>query len=124
MEQLKQNITMILDLLNKVEGKVEKIDETVDTVKDDMKKIELNVSRNSNSLEHHMQRTSLNEENIKLLRSYIDDQNAMLHQDVKPIKKWFDGFSFMAKIFGYICASLTFLVGVVQGLKHFVEFIK
>lgn len=120
----KDDLSLILQEIHKVDEKIQKLDDKINYVKEDISNIELNVAKNANSLEHHMQRTHLNEENIKLLKLYIDEKNHNLEERLKPINKWFDSFGVMAKIFGFIAGGVTFLVGLSQALKYLLIYFK
>lgn len=77
---------------------LEKIDFKLDKLDDRLNSVEIILARNTESLVHHELRTTLNEENLELLRS-----------DVKPLKAHVVLMNTGAKVISFLAALVLFL---------------
>jgi uncharacterized protein (UPF0335 family) len=87
------------ELLERIVQQLDRLDERQD-------RMDRTLIRQESSLDQHIRRTELAEEAIELLR-----------QEIKPVKKSYDGFAFILKLLGtcttvlglYILIKKTFL---------------
>ncbi len=85
----------------RIEDWIERLDSKLESVEGNILEIKINQARQQVSLDEHMRRTQLAEDNITLLRS-----------EVKPISTHVAFFGVMSKILGL----LGVLVGIAAGL--------
>jgi hypothetical protein len=62
---------MAKDKLDLVIDRIEDVKEAVDNVQDHVNKINLNVARNTDSLDHHIRRTDLLEKHVKIIEDRL-----------------------------------------------------
>jgi hypothetical protein len=82
------------DQLDKIEAKVDKIEDSISS-------IDVTLAKQAKDLEHHIYRTDLAESNIELLRS-----------EMMPVKKHVALMDASLKIIGAVASIVTFIAGV------------
>lgn len=86
------------DILRIIINKVDKLDNKIDNIADDIVHIKVTSAKQQESLNYHIKRSDLNEENIEILR-----------EEVKPIKKHVDQVSGILKFLGVFSTILGIL---------------
>ena len=86
----------------------------VDAISEDISEIKVILARNTSSLEEHMRRTAINEEQISMLR-----------EDLKPVEEHVAMVRWMLKATGVIAATIGFLaafssniIDIIQNLRQ------
>jgi archaellum component FlaC len=87
------------DLLNRLENKIDKLDERLDS-------IDRTLIAQKSSLDHHIYRTELAEENIELLR-----------KDMKPVQNHVQFVKNVMKFLVGVGAIITFVIGLLEFFK-------
>lgn len=82
---------------------VEKIDTKLDKVDERLNSIDVTLVKQESSLEHHIFRTGLAEEQLELLRA-----------DIKPLKKRHELMNGVFRIIGVAATGLGLLIGVAK----------
>jgi hypothetical protein len=108
-----------LDKLDKLE-KIDKIVDIIDIVKDDLVEIKVTMAKNTASLDTHIRRTDLAEENIKFTREEIGYLKSQMVEEFKPVKShiaFVKGAMWAMGIAGAVVLGLNEL-GVFKVLFH------
>lgn len=101
--------SQIIEFLKKLDDKVEKLDSRLDSVDQTLIKQEGN-------LEHHIYRTQLAEENIKLVREEVHQTR----ESLEPIKKhvaYMEGALKAVGLIGVLLGILTAVIKIVEYLQ-------
>lgn len=74
----------------------------LDIIQDDVSEIKVTLARNTTSLEAHMLRTALAEENLNILKQEVIDQNLKLNHHISMVK----GAAWVLSAMGALLMSL------------------
>lgn len=90
-------------LLKLIIESLEKLDETVQKIDKRIDHIDVTMAKNTVSLEEHVKRTNL------------------LEEQIKPVRSFYDGMIFTGKIIGFLTLLASFTLGVLELLKYMVK---
>jgi hypothetical protein len=80
---------------------LDKMDQKLDRIEDKISNIDVTLAKQAKDLEHHIYRTDLAEEQIKLVK-----------EEIQPIKKHVALMDASLRIIGAIASAVTFIAGV------------
>jgi len=86
-----------------LEGLFTKIIEKLDTQSTDISEIRVDVAKNTISLDEHMRRTDIADENIQIIRS-----------ELKPLQKHVDAVNTILKLVGFLAVATGAIIGLSQ----------
>ena len=86
-----------------LEGLFTKIIEKLDTQSTDISEIRVDVAKNTISLEEHIRRTDIADENIQIIRS-----------ELKPLQKHVDAVNTILKLVGFLAVVSGAILGISQ----------
>lgn len=89
-----------------LEKKLDKLDEKMDAVVESTSRIDKTLVGQAAQLEHHIYRTDLNEQHLKILQA-----------QVQPLTDVHTKFNGIMKVAGIIATGLTLAVGIVKIVK-------
>jgi hypothetical protein len=89
-----------------LEGLFTKIIEKLDTQSEDISIIKVDIAKNTVSLDEHIKRTNLLEENMQGIR-----------EEMKPVQRHVDAVNTILKLIGF----LAVIVGAITGLARIVK---
>lgn len=95
---LNDKIDRVDDKLNGIDGKLESIDKTL--------------IKQEENLKYHMLRTSLAEQNLELLKTYIDQETTKIVEKIDPIDKHVVMVKIVAKFLTGLLALVATLAGI------------
>ena len=82
---------------------LEKLFDRQDKILDKITQIDITLAKQEVSIEHHIKRTAIAEENIELLRN-----------DLKPIKRHVQTVDILIKLAGGVSAFVSFSLGLLK----------
>lgn len=100
-----------------ISDKVDKLDSKFDTMSADITEIKVTSAKQHESLNYHIKRSDLNEENIELLRKENEKSIESLRKEVEPIKSHVIAVNGVLK-FVAICSSI---LGVIFGFLKLIK---
>lgn len=95
---LNDKIDKVDDKLNGIDGKLESIDKTL--------------IKQEENLKLHMFRTSLAEQNLELLKTYIDQETTKIVEKIDPIDKHVNMVKVVAKFLTGLLAVIATIAGI------------
>lgn len=95
--------------MEQIEKKLDKIEEKLDKVDSRIDKIDKTLVGQAKQLEHHIYRTTLAEEHLKILQAQVE-----------PLSEFHAKFNGIMKFVGVIATGVTFVLGLVKLFKELV----
>lgn len=96
------------DILKIIIDKVDKLDNKIDGIAGDIVEIKITSAKQNESLNYHIKRSDLNEENIEILR-----------KEVEPIKSHVIAVNSIIKFVGIFSTIIGTILGIFKLLKKF-----
>lgn len=69
-----------------MDNKLEKIITMIESIEDELKHLQITMTKNTSSLDYHIERTNLAEEHIELAREEVKLLKEQMIEEFKPIK--------------------------------------
>ena len=91
-----------------------KLEEKLDKMHDDIVEIKVTMARNTASLEHHVERTAIAEENISIIRKEMEPIKA----HVNKVEGGIAISSLVAKVLMGIATIAGTILGILRYFKH------
>lgn len=108
--------TWFKQALERIESKVDKIDEKQDAQTSELNQIKVVQASQAVVLEHHVKRTDLAEEHISLLNKKQDNEIKALQNELRPIQRERAMVKGAMKLGGAAIAAIGVLFGFVKWL--------
>lgn len=93
--------------MNDLEKKLDKVHEKLDAIDAKIGNVDMTLVEQAGQLKHHIYRTDLNEQHLKMLQAQVD-----------PISDFMAKFNGIMKFIGVIVTGLTFVVGLIKLFKE------
>jgi molecular chaperone DnaK (HSP70) len=88
-----------------MKNQLDKIEAKVDIIEEKISSIDVTLIKQAKDLEHHIYRTELAEQNLKLIR-----------QEMVPVKKHVALMDASLKVIGAVASVVTFVIGIIKVL--------